>query len=128
MEAGESIYQTVRREYLEETGLLLRDPELRGVFTILVEEQGQVIQEWMMFSFVALSAKGEPLVHSPEGELLWWPLERLHQLSLPQGDRLFLPLLLERKSPLIGTFRYTPDYQTLLAYDWHNITEEIGLL
>ncbi|QZT33892.1 NUDIX domain-containing protein [Caldalkalibacillus thermarum TA2.A1] len=65
MESGETIREAVIREFKEETGITLIDPVLKGVFTILIEEDGQRVDEWMMFTFVCDQYKGEALKHSP---------------------------------------------------------------
>ncbi|MCG0314635.1 MAG: NUDIX domain-containing protein, partial [Calditerricola sp.] len=67
MEPTESVTEAVIREYREETGLTLVDPALRGVFTVLIEDGGRVVDEWMLFTFYAERYEGKPVMESPEG-------------------------------------------------------------
>lgn len=116
MESLETIAETVIREYKEETGLKLIKPVLRGVFTIVVEDKGKVIDEWMMFTFLAEQYEGELLITSPEGELEWQELEHIHTLPKAKGDQVFFDYILSKEDLLVMRFRYTPDYE-LISYE-----------
>lgn len=118
MEPGETIMETVRREFWEETGVTLIDPELRGIFTILVEDKGQVQEEWMLFTFYCTRYEGFVRDDSPEGELAWIPISKVASLPKAEGDQLYFKHILEEKKRelLIGRFRYTPEYQ-LVAFE-----------
>lgn len=120
MEPGESVRESVIREYKEETGLQIMNPQVKGIFTIVIEEAGKVISEWMMFTFVATEYKGTMLEESPEGELEWKQLEEVKHLPMAEGDTFYFEHLLtwKDKEPLIGTFYYTPEF-TLLSYRLH---------
>lgn len=117
MEQGESVKESVIREYKEETGLQIYDPAIKGIFTIVIEEEGNVISEWMLFTFVATAFKGEMLKESPEGQLQWIDIEKVLQLPMAPGDKFYFEHLLSQgeREPIIGTFHYTPDYQ-LVSY------------
>lgn len=39
MESGESVRDSVIREYREETGIYILNPQLKGVFTFIIKEQ-----------------------------------------------------------------------------------------
>ncbi|WP_256592921.1 NUDIX domain-containing protein, partial [Pseudomonas sp. 2822-17] len=41
MGLGETIRESVKREFWEETGVYIKDPNLKGIFTILIEENGK---------------------------------------------------------------------------------------
>ncbi|EGL84098.1 NUDIX hydrolase [Caldalkalibacillus thermarum TA2.A1] len=118
MESGETIREAVIREFKEETGITLIDPVLKGVFTILIEEDGQRVDEWMMFTFVCDQYKGEALKHSPEGRLAWQPRHEVARLPKAKGDQVYFEHILEQRESelLILKFRYTPDY-TLISYE-----------
>jgi 8-oxo-dGTP diphosphatase len=113
MEPAETILDTVQREFREETGLEIIAPRLRGVFTVVVYEQGVLQHEWMHFFFLAQRASGEQLAESHEGLLEWHPIDRLSHLPMAEGDRLILQQALRHDQLLVGRFHYTPDYQLL---------------
>ena len=59
MESGESVKDSVVREFREETGIYILNPQLKGVFTFIIKEGDQIVQEWMMFTFMADSFTGK---------------------------------------------------------------------
>ncbi|MDG5786606.1 8-oxo-dGTP diphosphatase [Evansella sp. AB-P1] len=113
MEVGESIRESVKREFYEETGLKLIDPELKGIFTIVVEEENEVIDEWMMFTFFSTQFTGELLENSPEGLLAWQPIQSLQQLPMAPGDYFIFDHILQNKEIMYGTFVYTKEFKLL---------------
>ncbi|MBL0386877.1 8-oxo-dGTP diphosphatase [Tumebacillus sp. ITR2] len=113
VETGESLHEAVVREIGEETGLVLQDPELRGVFTILVEENGQLVNHWMLFTFAAGSFTGELVSECEEGILEWVPLDEWMKRPMAEGDKRFLPQIREAEGLVTGTFRYTPEYELI---------------
>jgi 8-oxo-dGTP diphosphatase len=113
MEPGETISEAVTREFEEETGIIVKEPELRGVFTIVVENKGQVVDEWMMFTFFANKYEGSLLDESPEGELFWQEVGDIAALPKAEGDQVFFEHILNEENVLIKKFRYTPDYELL---------------
>ena len=115
MESGETIKESVEREFREETGLELEGTELRAVFTIMIMEHNQVIKEWMMFTFQAKSYKGEIFTQSPEGKLEWKPIDEVKQLPMAEGDQHMFRHVLSGQGVMYGTFYYTPDLD-LLSY------------
>jgi 8-oxo-dGTP diphosphatase len=89
-EDGESPEECAVREVLEETGLTMVSPRLRGIVTFVTDA-------WpteYMFLFTADQFSGE-LRSCDEGELAWVEKERVLSLPLWEGDRVFLPLLAE---------------------------------
>ncbi|MBB5173450.1 8-oxo-dGTP diphosphatase [Texcoconibacillus texcoconensis] len=115
MEPGESVKESVVREFYEETGYTISSPQLRGVFTVVIEEDGEVIDEWMLFTFVASSYEGEMLSESPEGKLAWTSNDDVLDLPMAAGDYHILQHMLTKEGPLYGSFRYSSDYE-LLSY------------
>lgn len=115
MESGESVKDTVIREFREETGLFLKDPLLKGVFTFLTKEGETTVSEWMMFTFFAEEYEGELLSESREGKLEWVDASRLVDLPMAEGDRHLLEYVLHGSGMIFGTFTYTPDDE-LIAY------------
>ncbi|GGB53960.1 NUDIX domain-containing protein [Virgibacillus dakarensis] len=113
MEQGESIKESVTREYNEETALTLMDPQLAGVFTFNIFEQETFIQEWMMFTFICRQYTGELTKHCKEGELEWVPVNRVCMLPMAEGDRLIFKHVLQSNDMLYGSFHYTTEYELL---------------
>lgn len=115
MESGESIRDAVIREYREETGIYLKNPDLKGVFTFIIKDGDKIVSEWMMFSFFATEADGVNLQESEEGKIKWHPIEAIKDLPMAEGDYHILDYLLHGKNTIYGTFTYTPDF-SLLSY------------
>jgi 8-oxo-dGTP diphosphatase len=115
MESGESIKETVIREFREETGIYLRNPNVKGIFTILIKDGEKIVSEWMLFTFFASESEGLSLQKSEEGNLAWHSIDSIHTLPMAEGDRHILDYMIHGKGMIYGTFTYTPDFQ-LLSY------------
>ena len=113
MESGESIIEAATREFQEETGATPKDVHLKGVFTIIIKENGTVVDEWMLFTFVAKGITGTPVEENREGKLSWHPIESLHHLPMAEGDRQFLLFACTNDGIQYGTFEYTKDFELL---------------
>ncbi|MFD1020386.1 8-oxo-dGTP diphosphatase [Thalassobacillus hwangdonensis] len=113
MEPGESIKESVVREFQEETGLTVQTPELKGSFTFIIREGDRTVDEWMMFTFYSESYTGTMLEESEEGELEWVPVDEVLNKPMAEGDRHFLHHILSTNEQVYGTFVYTPDFQLL---------------
>ncbi|MFC5711279.1 NUDIX domain-containing protein [Thalassorhabdus alkalitolerans] len=116
METGESTRETAIREFREETGLHIKNPAIKGIFTILIiDEDDELLSEWMMFTFLATEFEGEMLGKSPEGKLAWKEKDEILTLPMAPGDRYIFEHILNNEDVLYGTFRYTPQFK-LLSY------------
>lgn len=113
MEQGESIKDSVMREYREETGLILKEPELKSAFTFIIQEEQEVKQEWMMFTFSCEDFEGTLVEFCDEGELEWVPISEVADKPMAAGDRYIYNHILTSDELLYGTFTYTPDYQLI---------------
>lgn len=80
----------MRREVLEETGLAVTAFRYRGIVTFVLGER----QTEYMHLFTATAWSGEEK-ECDEGELAWIDRDALFDLTLWEGDRIFLRLLRE---------------------------------
>ncbi len=101
-EPGESPDECVVREVLEESNLNIV-PELRGVLTFPQFAKGH---DWYCFLYTASKFTGELKADCPEGDLVWIEDDRVLQLPLWPGDRIFLNWLSQPKF-FSAKFNYT---------------------
>jgi 8-oxo-dGTP diphosphatase len=115
METGESVRDTVIREYREETGIYLKNPQLKGVFTFTIKDNDEITSEWMMFTFLAEDYDGENLSESSEGKISWHSIEDIKDLPMAPGDYHIIDYVLKGTGIIYGNFTYTSDFK-LLSY------------
>ena len=87
-EPGESPEDCIIREVREESGLEIRNPQMRGLL-MFPSFKGD---DWYVFVFTATEFEGN-LIDSPEGKLEWIPNENLTALNLWESDHIFFPWL-----------------------------------
>lgn len=90
-EERESPEECLLREVREETGLLLTDYRFRGLITFC---SNRWPVEYMCL-YTADAFEGEVAEDCVEGQLKWIEKEKIMDLHLWEGDRIFLKLLLE---------------------------------
>lgn len=95
-EHGESPEECALRETREETGLTLTDFRFRGIVTFDCEGQ----ETLYMHLFTASGWTGE-LTDCDEGELEWVPKEKVYDLPIWEGDKIFFRLL-EQERPFFS--------------------------
>ena len=95
-EHGESPEECALRETREETGLTLTDCRFRGIVTFDCEGQ----ETLYMHLFTASGWTGE-LTDCDEGELEWMPKEKVYDLPIREGDKIFFRLL-EQERPFFS--------------------------
>ncbi len=89
-EDGESPQECLLREVYEETGLTLINYKFRGLVTFVADKS---VTEYMCL-YTADEFEGE-LKECDEGVLEWIEKEKVLDLNIWEGDRIFLKLLLE---------------------------------
>ena len=93
-EDRESPDDCLLREVREETGCELTEYKFRGIVTFIYGSGEREMVEYMHL-FTATGFKGEP-IQCDEGVLEWVPKDKLLELELWDGDKIFLRLLEER--------------------------------
>ena len=89
LEAGESPFDCIRREVYEETGLTLDKVNYRGIITFVSNEFGT---EYMHL-FTSSDFHGEINPTCDEGVLEWIEKDRLINIPMWEGDKIFLRLI-----------------------------------
>ena len=89
-EAGESPEDCMHREIFEETGFTVTDYRYRGIVTFVSD----IYETEYMHLFTVTDWTGEAR-ECDEGELAWIKKQKLFDLTMWQGDRIFLGLLQE---------------------------------
>ncbi len=119
VEAKESPMEAARREVLEESSLILDELIYQGLMTFNYEDRET---EYIFVYRGTLPEHLDDLVEeaksfdSPEGELEWINIEEVLNLDLWEGDRLFLPYILDESDELFS-LKLNYDFQdNLLDY------------
>ena len=115
MESGESIYEAAIREFQEETNVIPKEVHLKGVYTMVIKDEGKQVDEWMLFTFVAKEVEGEPFKETHEGILSWKHIEEVKTLPMAEGDRKNLLFAIEQEGIQYGTFEYTKEFELIDA-------------
>lgn len=103
-EENESPEECLLREVKEETGLTLTSYQFRGLVTFM---SNQCQTEYMCL-YTADAFEGK-LTECDEGVLTWVSKEKLEDLTLWEGDKIFLKLL-EKDAPFFSLkLRYEED-------------------
>ena len=92
-EQGEAPEECAIREVFEESGLKVNDPVLKGHITFPMFDGKD---DWYVWLYVFNDFEGN-LIDSPEGRLEWIPNEKLNELNLWEGDKIFIPWLFNDK-------------------------------
>lgn len=101
IEPGETPEACILRECREETGLTLLDCRYRGV----VHFRSDIYPDEDMHLFTATRFTGVQ-IECDEGELAWIDKRRLFELTLWEGDKIFLKLLDTRADCFDLTLEY----------------------
>ena len=107
-EPGETPEQCVRRETFEETGLTLEKLHFYGI----IHFRSDTWEDEEMYLYSSDAFTGEPAEACSEGTLAWIPKEKVMDLPLWEGDRLFLKKMLEGELSIEMTLVYQGDKLT----------------
>ena len=111
-EPGESPEECVCREVREETGLTLTDYRLRGLLCFLIDGELEY-----SFLYTATGWTGE-MIECDEGDLEWVSKERVPELPIWEGDRVFFRLIEDPASPFFSLkMEYRGDRMVRAALD-----------
>lgn len=91
MEPNESPDECVVREVKEETGLTLKSKKLRGIITFITENVNE-----MIFLYTSTEYTGT-MLSCDEGELEWVDKNKVCDLPIWEGDKVFFDLLNKRE-------------------------------
>ena len=89
LEEGETPFDCARREIKEETGVTVKDLKYRGIITFVSDLYGT---EYMHL-FTATEYDGEIDYNCDEGNLEWVKKDRIKDLPIWEGDKIFFDLL-----------------------------------
>ncbi|MDD2908019.1 MAG: 8-oxo-dGTP diphosphatase [Candidatus Gracilibacteria bacterium] len=90
-ELGETPEECAIREIKEETGLIAKNPILKGILTFPNFAAGE---DWYVFVYEFYEFSGE-IIESNEGNLEWVNDENILSLNLWEGDKHFLKWIQE---------------------------------
>lgn len=89
LEDGETPEECAIREIKEEAGLDAKNPQLKGILTFPAFDG---FETWYVFLFLITEFSGE-LIESTEGNLEWIDNDKLFDLHLWEGDKIFMQWL-----------------------------------
>ena len=90
VELGEGLEEEAIREVYEESGITVHSVELNGIVYIRSQHSG--LYDNVIFMFTSSDFTGEP-VTGREGSFEWVERDKLDEVNLYEGDRIYLPLL-----------------------------------
>lgn len=100
VEPGETPLAAAVRETLEETGIRVLDPLLRGRFKFV----DLTAPQWFGFIYTATAFEGSP-IETEEGDPSWYSIHELPFDQMWEDDRFWLPRVLAGES-LVGEFLF----------------------
>lgn len=118
LEHGESPEECVLREVKEETGLTMKSFRLRGIITFVIDEIDEITFLYTCDKYEGEIPEGDPCA---EGELQWIKEDRIEELPIWPGDKIFFRLLKERQDVFSLKLTYINDRLTDAAVDGKRI-------
>lgn len=90
-ENGETPEQCCKREAREETGFEITELNYRGIVDFVSNEWPEELMH--LFTAKYNGSDAESLPECSEGVLEWVPIEKVNELALWEGDRIFLEII-----------------------------------
>jgi 8-oxo-dGTP diphosphatase len=112
-EFNESPEECAIREVFEETNLIVKDPKLKGFLTFESNKDNPFEDLWYVWVYLFNDFEGE-LKECNEGTLYWIDNNKLLDLEMWEGDKIFTPLVFQDKL-FSMKFKYVND--KLKKYD-----------
>ena len=109
-EEGESPEECIVREVKEETGLTLKNYQLRGIVTYISNKW----ETEYMYVFTATEFEGN-IIECDEGDLEWIEKEKVNTLPTWEGDHIFMDKL--QKNSRFFSVKFEYDGEKLIKYD-----------
>lgn len=109
---GESPEDCAKREVLEETGVEV--PHLKGHGIVYFYNEGSIVPDVSVHIFSATAFESEPK-DLGEGELAWFPFNRLPLHEMWDDDKFWLPHVLAGKT-VRGHFYFKNKFDTIADY------------
>lgn len=98
-EFNEGLFEAARREIMEETGLKIKNLEVRATGNAYLKD----IDQELFFQFLVADFAGGKLIDSEDGELKWLTPQEIIKLSNLLAElKEVLPLVLSRKPKIIS--------------------------
>lgn len=117
LEEGENPQQCMLREFKEETGLTLTSWQYRGIVNFQSDDWKE-----RMYLFTADAFEGSLSENCDEGDLCWVESGRIKDLSLWEGDRVFLSLLEQDEPLFLLDLHYSGENLIRAVLNGHELT------
>jgi len=86
IETGEKIEDALRREVLEETGLVVREARPFEIFErIMRDADGRAEYHYILHDYLCTVERGELRAGDDAGRVAWAPRDKLRELQLTEG-------------------------------------------
>lgn len=82
IELGETMEEAVRREVLEETGLVVEVGEFAGITDLIVRKDGEITFHYILINFFARTVSGEICAATDVTDCNWFPLAEIRDMDI----------------------------------------------